>query len=74
MWFVLIIVGVLVIVVLLFYGLWISKKEGKFKFGDKFLCKMKVESDDLFLCVFVVEDDFEIICKECKEFDFGILN
>ncbi|EGR5060841.1 cell division protein ZipA [Vibrio cholerae] len=72
--FVLIIVGALAIAALLFHGLWTSKKEGKSKFGDKPLRKIKVESDDPPSRAFVAEDDFEIIRKERKEPDFGIPN
>ncbi len=49
-------------------------KEGKSKFGDKPLRKIKVESDDPPSRAFVAEDDFEIIRKERKEPDFGIPN
>ncbi|MGY3569026.1 cell division protein ZipA [Vibrio paucivorans] len=72
--FVLIIVGALAIAALLFHGLWTSKKEGKAKFGDKPLGKLKVENDesqDTPQRAFAPEDDFEIIRKDRKEPDFG---
>ncbi len=73
--FVLIIVGALAIAALLFHGLWTSKKEGKAKFGDKPLGKIKVkkdEQDDVAARSFAPEDDFEIIRKPRKEPDFGV--
>ncbi len=72
--FVLIIVGALAIAALLFHGLWTSKKEGKAKFGDKPLGKLKVnkdEPDEAAGHSFAPEDDFEIIRKDRKEPDFG---
>ncbi|WP_456296044.1 cell division protein ZipA [Vibrio sp. AK197] len=72
--FVLIIVGALAIAALLFHGLWTSKKEGKAKFGDKPLGKLKInkdEQDDIAEPTFAPEDDFEIIRKERKEPDFS---
>ncbi len=72
--FVLIIVGALAIAALLFHGLWTSKKEGKAKFGDKPLGKLKVnknEPEEVSERSFVPEDDFEIIRKDRKAPDFG---